>query len=100
MVDVNHDAKAGSRRVEVLTEPGRRRRWSAEEKARIVAETLVASACVVGGGTALADFTATGVRMAPAGADGYVGGVGGADDVFAVAGIRAACYGSGTGAES
>ena len=46
MVDVNHDAKAGSRRVEVVTEPGRRRRWSAEEKARIIAETLVAGACV------------------------------------------------------
>ena len=40
MVDVNDDAKAGFRRIEVLTGPGRRRRWSAEEKARIVAETL------------------------------------------------------------
>ena len=26
--------------IELLTGPGRRRRWSAEEKARIVAETL------------------------------------------------------------
>ena len=34
------------RRVEVLTGPGRRRRWSAEEKARIVAETLVPGARV------------------------------------------------------
>jgi transposase len=40
MVNVNDDAKAGFRRIEVLTGPGRRRRWSAEEKAQIVAETL------------------------------------------------------------
>ena len=40
MVDVNDDAKTGFRRIEVLTGPGRRRRWSAEEKARIVAQTL------------------------------------------------------------
>ncbi len=46
MVDINDDAKAGFRRVEVLTGPGRRRRWSAEEKARIVAETLLTGACV------------------------------------------------------
>ena len=46
MFDVNDDAKGGFRRVEVLTGPGRRRRWSAEEKARIVAETLEAGARV------------------------------------------------------
>jgi transposase len=46
MFDVNDDAKAGYRRVEVLTGPGRRRRWSAEEKARIVAETLAPGARV------------------------------------------------------
>ena len=40
MVDVNDDTKAGFRRIEVLTGPGRRRRWSAEEKARIVTESL------------------------------------------------------------
>src|SRR5690348_15986087 len=40
MVDVYDEAKAGFRRIEVLTGPGRRRRWSAEEKARIIAETL------------------------------------------------------------
>jgi transposase len=40
MVDVNDDAKAGFRRIEVLTGPGRRRRWSADEKTRVVAETL------------------------------------------------------------
>lgn len=40
MVDVNDDAKGGFRRIEMLTGPGRRRRWSAEEKARVVAETL------------------------------------------------------------
>lgn len=40
MFDVNDDAKGGYRRVEILTGPGRRRKWSAEEKGRIVAETL------------------------------------------------------------
>lgn len=48
MVDVSDDAKGGYRRIEVLTGPGRRRRWSAEEKARIVAETLEPSASVSG----------------------------------------------------
>ena len=47
MVDVNDDAKGGEyRRVEVLTGPGRRRKWSDEEKARIVAETLKPGAVV------------------------------------------------------
>jgi transposase len=46
MFDVNDDAKAGFRRVEVLTGPGRRRRWSAEEKVQIVAETLAPEARV------------------------------------------------------
>src|ERR1700724_3555934 len=41
MFDANDDAKGGFRRVEILTGPGRRRRWSAEDKARIVGETLV-----------------------------------------------------------
>lgn len=41
MVDITEDAKAvGDRRVEVLTGPGRRRKWSVEDKARIVEETL------------------------------------------------------------
>src|SRR5215470_8210191 len=35
MVDVNDDAKAGFRRIDVLTGPSRRRRWSPEEKVRI-----------------------------------------------------------------
>jgi transposase len=46
MVDVKDDSKGGFRRVEVLTGPGRRRRWSAEDKARIVAETLLPGARV------------------------------------------------------
>jgi transposase len=46
MFDVKDDAKGGFRRVEVLTGPGRRRRWSADEKARVVAETLVVGANV------------------------------------------------------
>ena len=40
MDSVKDDAKGvGYRRVEVLTGPGRRRSWSDDEKARIVAET-------------------------------------------------------------
>jgi transposase len=46
MFDVSDDAKGEFRRVEVLTGPGRRRRWSADEKAQIVAETLVPGARV------------------------------------------------------
>jgi transposase len=40
MFEINDDAKGGFRRVEILTGPSRRRKWSAEEKGRIVAETL------------------------------------------------------------
>ena len=43
---VSDDAKADYRRIEVLTGPGRRRRWSAEEKGRIVTETLQAGTTV------------------------------------------------------
>ncbi len=47
MVDVKDDAKGGGfRRVEVLTGPGRRRKWSDDDKARIVAETLEPGAVV------------------------------------------------------
>ena len=46
MFDVSDDAKGEFRRVEVLTGPARRRRWSADEKARIVAETVVPGARV------------------------------------------------------
>jgi transposase len=46
MFDVNDDAKSEFRRVEILTGPVRRRRWSAEEKARIVKETLAPGARV------------------------------------------------------
>ncbi len=40
IVDFNDDARGGYRCIEVLTGPVRRRRWSAEEKGRLVAETL------------------------------------------------------------
>jgi transposase len=40
MFDVSDDAKGTFRRIEVLTGPGRRRHWSVDQKARIVAETL------------------------------------------------------------
>jgi len=46
MFDVKDDAKGGFRRIEVLTGPARRRRWSAEDKARIIAEILVPGARV------------------------------------------------------
>jgi transposase len=46
MFDANDDANGGFRRLEILTGPGRRRRWSAEDKARIIAETLVPGARV------------------------------------------------------
>jgi transposase len=47
MVDDNDDAKVGGfRRIEVLTGPGRRRKWSDDDKARIVAETLAPGAVV------------------------------------------------------
>jgi transposase len=47
MVDVTDDAKDSLyRRVEVLTGPGRRRKWSSEAKARIVAEALAPGAVV------------------------------------------------------
>jgi transposase len=36
-----------ARRLEVFTGSGRRRRWSAEDKARIVAETIGDSVCAV-----------------------------------------------------
>jgi transposase len=43
---INDDAKGEFRRIEVLTGPARRRRWSAAEKGRIVVETLCAGATV------------------------------------------------------
>jgi transposase len=47
MDSVKDDAKGvGYRRVEVLTGPGRRRSWSDDEKARIVAETAESGAKV------------------------------------------------------
>jgi len=46
MDDVKANANGGFRRIEVLSGPTRRRRWSAEEKGRIVAETLAAGASV------------------------------------------------------
>jgi transposase len=46
MDEINDDTKGGFRRVELLTGPCRRRRWSPEEKARIVAETLIPGARV------------------------------------------------------
>jgi transposase len=46
MVEISDDAKDGFRRIELLTGPDRRRRWSVEEKAQIVAETLAPGARV------------------------------------------------------
>ena len=44
MFDLNDNARAGYRRVEILTGPGRRRRWSPESKAQVVAESLAPGA--------------------------------------------------------
>lgn len=47
MDSVNDDAKGvGYRRVELLTGPGRRRKWTDDDKARIVAETTQPGAVV------------------------------------------------------
>jgi transposase len=47
MDSVNDDAKGGGyRRIEVLTGPGRRRKWSDDDKARIIAETAQPGAVV------------------------------------------------------
>ena len=46
MADVSDGANEGFRRIEVLTGPARRRRWSAEEKGLVVAETLKPGAVV------------------------------------------------------
>ena len=47
MDSVSDDARGdGYRRIEVLTGPGRRRKWSDDDKARIVAETLEPGAVV------------------------------------------------------
>jgi transposase len=46
MDEIRNETKAGFQRVELLTGPTRRRRWSGEEKARIVAETLLPGARV------------------------------------------------------
>jgi transposase len=51
MDSVSDDAKGiGYRRIEVLTGPGRRRRWSDDDKARIVAETAEPGATIVSRG--------------------------------------------------
>jgi transposase len=46
MDEISDETKVGFQRVELLTGPSRRRRWSAEEKARIVAESLMPGARV------------------------------------------------------
>ena len=47
MDNVSDNAKGvGYRRIEVLTGPGRRRRWSDDDKARIIAETAQPGAVV------------------------------------------------------
>ena len=68
MVDsARDDANGGFRRVEILAEPARRRRWSAEDKARIVAETLAPGAPVFEGCPALAGLFSAGIRLAMCG---------------------------------
>jgi hypothetical protein len=63
MFNGNDEAKGEYRPVEVRPRSLRRRRWSAEEKARIVEETLVPGA-PLRGGTALAGLFTADIRMA------------------------------------
>jgi transposase len=44
--DAPDDAVAPVRRIELITGPGRRRRWSDDDKARIIAESLRPGSCV------------------------------------------------------
>lgn len=44
MLEHSFEPEAGVRRVEVITGTGRRRRWSVDDKARIIAETLAPGA--------------------------------------------------------
>jgi hypothetical protein len=44
MLEHSFEPEAGVRRVEVITGMGRRRRWSVDDKARIIAETLAPGA--------------------------------------------------------
>lgn len=44
MFEHSFEPEAGVRRVEVITGTGRRRRWSVDDKARIIAETLAPGA--------------------------------------------------------
>jgi transposase len=46
MLEHSFEPEAGVRRIEVITGTGRRRRWSADDKARIIAETLAPGASV------------------------------------------------------
>jgi len=46
MDNVLDNAKGGYRRLEMLTGPGRRRKWSDDDKAKVVAETLERGAVV------------------------------------------------------
>ena len=49
MLEHSFEPEAGVRRVEVITGTGRRRRWSVDDKARIIAETLASGAVTSGG---------------------------------------------------
>lgn len=46
MVDINVDTKPGRRRVEIRTGIERRRRWTAQQKGRIVAEAIAPGAVI------------------------------------------------------
>jgi hypothetical protein len=56
------------RRLEVITGACGRRRWSADEKARILDEVLAPGRGGVGGGAPARDDAAAPVHLAPAGA--------------------------------
>jgi hypothetical protein len=93
MDEITDDTKGGFRRVELLTGPGRRRRWSAAEKAQVVAAAGrlwgCCRACRDRGGALVADRPCCWCRLG-AGCGGAAGAGAGAASGRAGAGLTAA----------
>ena len=70
MFDVSDDAKGEFRRIEVLTGPGRRRRWSADERRPGSSQRPWRQDTRVRGCAALADLLAAGIWLATSHAAG------------------------------
>src|ERR1700676_1129200 len=75
MDDHTLDPNAGDiRRIEVITGTGRRRRWSAETKAQIIAESFAVEAVGVGGGAPTWASAPAAVWLAPLCPERTIGG--------------------------